>query len=55
MVVKKAIKIWELNILKGIASQLQVDTPTGHFQKILMNDGPNEDVVDHVYKEMEVN
>lgn len=55
MVVKKDIETWELNLLKSIASQLQVDTSIGHLQKLLMNDVHNEDTMRHDYKKMEVN
>lgn len=53
MVVKKDIETWELNLLNSIVSQLQVDIPIEHLQK--MNGAHNEDAGRHVYKKMEVN
>lgn len=53
MVVKKDIETWELNLLNSIVSQLQVNIPIGHLQK--MNGAHNEDSGRHVYMKMEVN
>lgn len=53
MVVKKDIEKWELNLLNSIVSQLKVDIPIRHLQK--MNGAHNEDSRRHVYKKMEVN
>lgn len=53
MVVQKDIEIWELNLLNSIVSQLQVNIPIEHLQK--MNGAHDEDARRHVYKKMEVN
>lgn len=52
--VDKSLPTWELNMLKAIASQLQVDTQAENLQKSRINSLPSKDQAYGVYKTMEV-
>ncbi|KAF6216357.1 hypothetical protein GE061_000698 [Apolygus lucorum] len=53
MVVDKNLPTWELNMLKAIASQLQVDTKAENLKSSRINSLPNKDQAYGVYKTME--
>ncbi|XP_014261592.1 vitellogenin-1-like [Cimex lectularius] len=53
MVVASSVATWELNMLKAIASQLQVDTQGEHLMKSKINQVPNKGDHMGVYKTME--
>ena len=52
----KNVPIWEVNILKSIASQIQLDTQGKNLEKSKYNHPPSsKDSPSAVYKTMEVN
>lgn len=52
----KNVPIWEVNILKSIASQFQLDTQGKNLEKSKNNYAPSsQDSPSAVYKTMEVN
>ncbi|XP_052133348.1 vitellogenin-like, partial [Frankliniella occidentalis] len=53
LIVSKNIPTWEVNMLKGIASQLQVDTQAENLISSRINNKPSHGSVNGVYKTME--
>lgn len=54
MYVDKTLPTWEVNVLKAIASQLQVDTQGENLKKSKTNHVPVESETVGVYKTIEV-